>query len=234
MRERLSTSVINGRINHRGITMLSEYTGDKVKASFVCQCGNEWQATPNRVLHATGCPVCSGNILTKDIVNARLVSDGRDIVMLGDYVKSKVKTLFTHLVCGHEWSAKPGKIIYDGQGCPRCNRDCPTPREEADRLLADKNITIVGEYVDLSTRTELECQSGHRWVTSPISVIKRTGCPTCAEYGFNNGKPAHAYILDFGDFIKFGITNSLDTRLQNHKRNGEYNVVVLTITLMVL
>jgi hypothetical protein len=146
--------------------------------------------------------------------------------MIGEYVKSKAKTLFTHLACGHKWLAKPGKVLYAGTGCPRCNRDCPTSREDADMLLSKKNVTIVGEYIDLSTRTELECKLGHRWVTSPLAVIKRTGCPVCAGGGFNQGKEAHVYILDFGDYIKFGVTNSLETRLQSHKRNGTYKIVI--------
>jgi hypothetical protein len=207
--------------------MLDEYVSARTKSRFRCHCGNEWVAMPYNVTQTTGCPKCAGNTkLTKTTINDRLSEGNTDIRMIGEYVNSKTNTIFTHLICGSEWSTRPGKVLYDGTGCPRCNRDRPTPREVADELLSKKNITITGEYLDLSTRTEMECQYGHRWVTSPLSVIKLTGCPACAEHGFNTDKEAHGYILDFGDYIKFGISNNLASRLVSHRRNGVYKVII--------
>lgn len=51
-----------------------------------------------------------------------LQSKGRsDIMLLGDYINNKTKTLFkcTKYECGHQWLAAPSNILR-GMGCPVC------------------------------------------------------------------------------------------------------------------
>jgi hypothetical protein len=53
-------------------------------------------------------------------------------------------------------------------------------------------------------------------------------CPLCfgGGGGFKCTKPGHGYLLNFGNFIKFGITNVLSRRLSEHKRyNGKFSVI---------
>ena len=86
---------------------------------------------------------------------------------------------------------------------------------------------MIGDYIYLHIKTEFMCNKGHIWSAIPNSVVNAgCGCPYCAEYGFNPKKPAWIYILIFKNFIKYGITNNLDQRLIQHKRNGEYTVAV--------
>ena len=46
--------------------------------------------------------------------------------------------------------------------------------------LAEKGITLVGDYVDTQTKTRFRCEEGHVWETTPNAVMCRTGCPDCA------------------------------------------------------
>ena len=56
-------------------------------------------------------------------------------------------------------------------------------------------------------------------------VLNGSGCPSCASYGFDVNKSAHAYVLLFADFIKYGITNVLDVRLAQHRRYGDFTII---------
>ena len=47
--------------------------------------------------------------------------------------------------------------------------------------LAEKkpNIKLIGQYLDSKTKTEFECEYGHRWQAQPGSVLYQCGCPVC-------------------------------------------------------
>jgi hypothetical protein len=85
---------------------------------------------------------------------------------------------------------------------------------------------MLSEYTNARASSLFCCEDGHKWQASPDNVMKKSGCPHCADYGFNPSKPAYAYLLDYGDFIKYGITNSLMSRLRNHRyKNGDFTVI---------
>jgi len=55
------------------------------------------------------------------------------------------------------------------------------------------------------------CSEGHEW-QAQVSSRLRSGCGTCAEYGFKPQYPASLYVLKIetdrdGEFYKVGITN---------------------------
>jgi hypothetical protein len=52
-----------------------------------------------------------------------------------------------------------------------------------------------------------------------------SGCPSCAEYGFNPDKEAYSYLIQFDTFLKFGITNNINRRLRSLKKNGKFNII---------
>ena len=47
-----------------------------------------------------------------------------------------------------------------------------------------------------------------------------TGCPLCAEYGFNTAESAWFYLMQRPGEQQLGITNVLHDRLRTHERNG--------------
>jgi predicted GIY-YIG superfamily endonuclease len=47
-----------------------------------------------------------------------------------------------------------------------------------------------------------------------------SGCPICAEYGFNPSKDAWFYLMQRPGEQQLGITNELDVRMKTHERNG--------------
>ena len=218
----LSKDVVNERLKDRSIVLIGEYVTALTKSTFQCEYGHEWDTTPNSVMGGRGCPHCSNKFpLTKDIVNERLKDRG--IVLLGEYVNNSTKSTF-QCEYGHEWDATPANIM-SGNGCPHCSNKFPLTKDIVNERLKDRGIVLLGEYVNNSTKSTFQCEYGHEWDTTPNHVMRGNGCPHCAEYGYNPSKSGYGYILNFSNrFIKYGISNVIEGRLRQHKRNGEYNI----------
>lgn len=223
MSKKLTKEIVNERIMARGIELVGEYTNNQAKTDFLCNNSHIWSAEPASVMRGRGCPSCADISLTKEIVNNRIADNG--IRLIGDYANQRRKSLFK-CDCGYEWYAKPSNLML-GTGCPRCSERIKLTKEVVNERLSSKNITLISDYITNSTRSEFQCICGYKWFTTPSNIMRASGCPVCADYGYNPGKPGWLYILIFAGFIKYGITNNLEGRLYTHKRkNGEYTIAI--------
>lgn len=205
---------------------MGEFVATKVKAKFQCPNGHLWEAKPNTVLNGPGCPVCAGNApVSKDQMIERLYNThGDKIVMTGEYVSYSTNTLF-RCVNGHEWKSNGRYLIKNGNGCPQCARNRPLTTDIINTSLEHRGIKLFREYVTGEVYSQFECVCGNIWESRAPMVLFGRGCPSCTVYGFDDAAPGWSYILDFGTYIKFGITNDLDRRLKEHLKNGDYTVV---------
>ena len=72
-------------------------------------------------------------------------------------------------------------------------------------------------------RMRWKCKEGHKWeavVSSRTNPFTKSGCPMCAEYGFNPHKSAWFYLMKRDNEQQFGITNDWKTRRQKHVLKG--------------
>lgn len=222
----ITTEEINLRIASCGIRLVSQYVSTRAPGEFTCDHGHTWKTTTNNVLNGHGCPYCNGKTpLTGEIINANLASRG--IKIIGKFTTTKIKTMFECLH-HHQWMALPKNVLYADKGCPECalqNRPKKS-KEEMQERLNSRGIQIIGEVIDMATKTDFVCSHGHMWTTIPNGVVNNgSGCPTCAEYGFNPANPAWEYIFTRDGYLKFGITNDLTRRLNEHRRHGEIELV---------
>lgn len=180
--KKITKDDVNNRLSCRGIVLLGEYLKCHTKATFQCNKGHTWSATPANVLYGFGCPHCSGNIpLTKQIVNERIADRG--IMMLSEYINQKKKALFK---CGqdHTWETAPSNVLY-ANGCPKCatikraNKKRLTTATIRERL-ADREIELIGGYLHANAKTTFRCRENHTWNATPGSVLSGRGCPHCA------------------------------------------------------
>jgi hypothetical protein len=144
--------------------------------------------------------------------------------MVSDYTNNKTKTEFE---CGssHHWSARPDDVL-NGHGCPYCARVIKLSKDEVNNRIVDRGIKMTSEYVNNLTKADFECVCGEKWSTTPNSIMSGHGCSACVHYSFNPKKPAWIYVLKFANFIKYGITNNLNSRMKTHLRmNGEFEIV---------
>jgi len=72
-----------------------------------------------------------------------------------------------------------------------------------------------------NVRKTWRCTKGHVWNANVgTRTSQQTGCPVCAEYGFNPEKDAWFYLMQRPGEQQLGITNELDVRMKTHERNG--------------
>lgn len=219
---------INTKLKPRGFTIVGEYTNMKTKTQFKCEHGHQWEAIPNNVLNkGRGCPHCAGNArLTKDDVNSRL--EKRGIRMTSEYVNHRSLSEF-ECEFNHKWTTTTNSVIQ-GSGCPHCAGNSSLSSEIVNSKIKHRGIRMIGEYTNQSTNTEFICEHNHRWEATPTNVMNHSsGCPHCAEYGYNPSKPGWIYVLKFANFIKYGITNDIKRRLAEHLKNGEYIIIISTL-----
>jgi hypothetical protein len=120
-------------------------------------------------------------------------------------------------------------------GCPKCGGTAKLTDEEARRRVEDAGIRKVFEIASWTGYRGvkkpfgvLRCAAegcGHHWSPSYGSAVRESGCPACAETGFDPSKPAWLYYdridassaLGFGAVVyKIGITNC-DTPDERYK-----------------
>ena len=128
---------------------------------------------------------------------------------------------------GHIYCSVVGNRTIQGSGCPICSNkqlltgfnDLQTkfPDIAAEAYGWDPSTVIAGS----AKKKNWKCIYGHTWnATLNTRTVQDTGCPTCAEYGFNPSKDAWFYLMQRPGEQQFGITNELDVRMKTHERNG--------------
>jgi hypothetical protein len=229
MNEKITKESINCRLitELRNIEMTGSYLGSLSQTQFRCNNGHEWQATPNKVLnYKSGCPSCHHNnisLINTDKFIQKLSFFG--IKLIDKYVnrQTEIKVCCSN---GHEWTQIAGYISECKKCSGRRSRRLSTSIIN-ERLKNDgREIIMIDEYVNAHTSKLFRCLAGHEWNSNPNNIIRGSGCPTCSPGGFNQNKPAHVYVLSFGTYIKYGITNRLKKRLDEYKRYGKYELVI--------
>jgi len=53
--------------------------------------------------------------------------------------------------------------------------------ENINSRIKDRDITLIGEYINGRTQTEFQCHKKHIWKVAPNDVIHGNGCPYCSH-----------------------------------------------------
>ena len=209
---------------------------DRMKKKWRCsEFGHSYKATPyNRTAKKSGCPYCSNqkiligfNDLGTTFPDVAKEADGWDPRTLVAGSDQKKKWRCSEF--GHSYEAKPCSRTFGKTGCPYCSNrklligfndlktQFPDIAEEADGW--DPQTVISGSAKSMPWI----CKKGHKWKTTVDSrTSKKTGCPTCAETGFNPDLEAWFYLMHHPkeNQQQIGITNYREQRLKRHKSNG--------------
>jgi rubrerythrin len=173
--------------------MTGEFNGMMVKTEFTCDAHHTWLASPSSVANIkSGCRKCH---TAKIRLSAREVRkqikeiSGGNIVMIGVYTGSKVKTEFQCKVCDHTWEIAPEGILYSKSGCRKCSDKAGSVSEaqfiERLRLSHRERITSAGPFNGLMNKADYLCNvCDNKWSTTGISLVgaRKHGCPACATH----------------------------------------------------
>jgi hypothetical protein len=112
-------------------------------------------------------------------------------------------------------------------GCPFCagqqvlagfnDLQSKFPDVAAEAYGWDPSMVMPGS----NQKNSWKCKEGHIYLSAVSSrTFRKTGCPTCAEYGFDPEKDAWFYLMQRAGEQQLGISNVLVDRLRTHERNG--------------
>jgi hypothetical protein len=145
------------------------------------------------------------------------------------YILGTEKKLIWKCNLGHIWKAR-GADRKRSSGCPYCSgaqvlegfNDLKTLYPDIAKEAYGWNPTKV--LPGSGKKLTWKCQFGHKWRTDVYHRTGKvkTGCPACAETGFNPDLDGYLYLLDQDDWkmLQVGITNIPEDRINRHKRNG--------------
>lgn len=215
-----------------------EYRGAKNKVTINCLKHGLFQQTPSDHLSGCGCPKCADEKLSAKfshtrndfILRARKVHGEKYDYRSVYYVNSNTDVV---IICPEHglFSQIPYNHLI-GKGCLYCTgrniRDESLIRNE----LQHRGIRVIKYEKGIDSINGFECDKGHRWKTSLNSVLNnKTGCPTCAFYGFNPGKKGFVYFLlsECGNYLKVGITNKINQRLSQLENKTPFSFTVVNL-----
>lgn len=201
------------------------------KLPWKCNYGHIWEAVVYNRASGVGCPVCSGHKILKGFNDLQTThpeiaaeADGWDPTTT-TYGSNKKRSWKCSL--GHKWIAATS-VRSAGNNCPVCGfatvlkgfNDLKTTNPEIasqafgwDPSNFRANSHKIKKWV---------CTEGHIWETAIGNRQKGTGCPVCANYGFNFSIDGYLYLLEHPIWImqQIGITNNPKRRLKEHRKNG--------------
>lgn len=206
---------------------------------WICTVGHIWKSSSEgRIKNGqlgTGCSYCS---------NRKLLSGFNDLATVfpsiakeaygwdpSNFLAGTRSRMLWKCEKGHEW--KTGINNRTGTyktGCPYCANkkvftgfnDLATiyPEIAKESYLWNPSVVLAGS----AQKMKWICKEKHIWTTSIDARTggKKTGCPSCALYGFDPNIDGYLYFIHHQDWqmLQIGITNHPDKRLAEHKRIG--------------
>ena len=206
--------------------------GTAKKRDWRCKEGHIYSSAINtRTGQGHSCPICSGNQVLKGFndlqtkfpdIAAEAYGWDPYTVSVGSKQKKSWKCEEDHI-----YSSTVNSRTGQESSCPICSgrqvlkgfNDLQTkfPFIAAESHGWDPTIVSAGT----SEKKDWRCKKGHIYSSSVGSRTSAgSGCPVCAEYGFNPEKDAWFYLMQRAGEQQFGITNNLQDRLRKHELNG--------------
>lgn len=225
MSKKLTITELNQRLSDRGIEIIGEYKSRKTPTDVRCLNGHVWSPAINNLLNRKdGCPLCSGHSSHKEWTTSSINDNlkSRGITMTTEYT-GKVKNRGS-FKCeyDHSWTTTVTSVLR-GRGCKICyGKTIPLTLEVIQERYEKFGYTVSGTFTGHGCKLTFNCSAGHTW----IGNSGNTRCSSCAKYGFSDERKAHGYIIEFENFIKYGISNSIDSRLCKHRKTNPPHKVV--------
>jgi hypothetical protein len=208
--------------------------GTSKKLKWQCELGHQWITTPaSRAGGQTKCPICSGLKVLRGFndlatshpdIAAQAVGWDPTVVSSGNDVKR-----LWRCERNHEWEAQPYSRASLKTGCPYC---VGRRSIEGETDLATTHPDIAAQAVGWDPkkvgfgsgkRVQWECANGHQYI-SRIShrTNMMSGCPTCAQTGFDPNQEGWLYLIENVELNMFqiGISNFPEQRLRKHSKGG--------------
>jgi hypothetical protein len=206
------------------------YTNIHTPIEIVCKIHGSFFQSPNNHIKGSGCIECAGvKLKTTDqfIVEAKKLHGD-----LYDYSKTVYKgnkNKVTIICASHGDFKQLPNAHLKGHGCEECSFNLISLAKrasiedfimQAHKIQGLKYDYSQAQYVNAKNDIQIVCKDHGMFLQSPDSHLRGSGCPGCAEYGFNTDLPAILYYLKIKHnnkfYYKIGITNNdVKSRFRN-------------------
>lgn len=199
-----------------------DYINIHTPIEILCENHGSFKQSPNNHLKGHGCEQCAG---VKLKTTEQFISESYEIhnntysYDKAVYEGNKSKIIIICKIHG-EFMQYPNAHLK-GHGCEQCSFKLISEVKRSTReQFVTQAIAVHGEkydyskveYVNAKNNVVLICEQHGIFIQSPDSHVRGSGCPSCAEYGFNPDSPAILYYLKIKHedafYYKIGITNN--------------------------
>lgn len=197
-----------------------------------CPSHGEWSVTVGNFIRGSRCAECgiisSANQrrVSRNVCELRLIELANPdecsfIGWVGKYNGMNSKVTMSCSYHG-EWIVSATKFVNQGSRCPTCGvgKSADTrrvPQDVRERQIVDaigtREYTFegwIGDTRNAVDRIMLKCAQHGQWDVTVVNFLsRRSGCPSCAEYGYQPYKPGTLYALlsKCEHMVKIGISN---------------------------
>jgi hypothetical protein len=207
-----------------------KYTNIHTPIEIICKTHGSFFQNPNNHLKGHGCIECAGVNLksTEQFVSeSKLIHADTYNYEKTKYIGGKSKVIITCATHG-DFEQYPNAHLK-GHGCEKCSFKLISLAKRASKEEFIEKAKITHglkydysniEYINAKSEVEIICKEHGVFIQSPDSHVRGSGCPGCAEYGFNTDLPAILYYLKIKHenrfYYKIGITNNdVKSRFRN-------------------
>ena len=167
------------QVEGEGYKLIGEYVNARTKVELECDKGHRYSVVPYSFKQGRRCSICSGhNSKTAKLEFINQVKNER-YKLIGKYVNNRIKV---ELECdkGHRYFVTPNSF-KNGSRCPICDgQHSETSKSNFIKQVEKEDYKVIVEYVNSSTKVEIECNKGHRYFVTPNNFKKGTRCPHCS------------------------------------------------------
>ncbi len=164
-----------------GECLSEKYVRWDEKLTWRCAQGHVWQATAVAVeSEGCWCPNCAREAQKKyTLADMQAVAERRGGKCLStEYANTRDK-LRWQCEKGHVWEALAGKVSMK-TWCPVCSRKKWTIEKMQEIAHERGGRCLSTEYIHSVSKLWWECKQGHRWKSTPASVVQgKSWCPQC-------------------------------------------------------
>lgn len=217
-RNKASESFREAAVNG-GFSVVGDYLNAKTKVDLLCSNGHAVSISPSNLKKGRGCSFCSKKGKEQAERNFISSATSRGFVIVGNYRTAHTPVL---LRCpdGHSASITPTRFSIGG-GCSECSGLNPKWSErKLKKTLGDIGYSLVGKYINNSSKVDIECSKGHTFSMTPHNIKAGQMCSVCRG---NNQMFAYIHhILDGSPIaVKFGIATNAVGRLKTQRVNNK-------------
>lgn len=210
------------------------------KIDIICPKHGVFSMSVNMHLAAgCGCKKCFNENRDKDtfISKAKELHKGKyKYDKVEDYTKLTDKVTICCDVHGEFKQSVRDHLL--GKGCAKCGATKPTDATRHTKEdFVERAVTEHGnkydyslvDYKNSTTKVKIVCKEHGVFEQAPYSHLAGSGCASCQKNGFDVNKPATFYIVSFGDYVGFGVSNDKKTRLNKHRRSTKQKNYAMSV-----